>query len=174
MGSHRVGHDWSDLAAAVAASLLAFKDILPAILFSLSTRSFSLSWIIPFSCYVSNNGKKISEQPPSSFPSQSCYKVFFFSHQLLLSPHYFFSPPCSLQDLSFPNRDWTCNLSSESRVLTTGPPGDSLQLCLKLTVLILLQLSPPIYVTVPVKINNDLHIFTSYRQFSIPFYLFFW
>lgn len=99
--------------------------------------------------------------------------ILFYFHQLL-SPFSFFSSPCSLQDLSFPNRDWTCTLSSESRALTTGPPRESLQLSLKLTVLRLLQWSPPLYVTVPVEINNDLHIVTSYRQFSTPFYLFFW
>ena len=29
MGSHRIGHDWSDLAAAAAAAAAAAEDILP-------------------------------------------------------------------------------------------------------------------------------------------------
>ena len=34
--------------------------------------------------------------------------------------------PCDMWDLSFPTRNWTCIPSLQSRFLTTGPPGKSL------------------------------------------------
>ena len=51
-------------------------------------------------------------------PIQIERKMFVFIYLFLITP-------LGLWDLSSPTRDWTCALSCESRVLTTGPPGVS-------------------------------------------------
>lgn len=95
-----------------------FKDILPAILFSLSLLSFSLHWIIPFIYYVSNIRNKINEQSPFFISSTSKVVTkfsFYFIFQVTVSSYLL--TPCNhgLAVLSTP----LCNFFCQDQ---QGPP----------------------------------------------------
>ena len=125
MGSHRVGHDWSDLAAAAAVS-----D-------SLQPHDLEFArFLHPWSSPGKNIGVGCHSLLQGLFPTQGltpgllhCRQILYhLSHQgspvtILLLFYILFLWPRGTWDLSSPTRDW---ILTACKVLTTGPPGKAL------------------------------------------------
>ena len=95
MGSHRVGHDWSDLAAAAAQTVLSHQSFrMVGNLHCLVSSSWSLHCII-FDCFKVPS--LFSHTPKVSIP-RICPQILFFLYSLPYWAHLFpqlaLFPPC--------------------------------------------------------------------------------
>ena len=107
MGSHRVGHDWSDLAVAAAAVMSLLLNMLSRLVITFLPRSQHLliSWL----------------QSPSAMILEPPPKKYIYINKIFL----FLAVPCVLRGLCSLTRDWIGPQQWKLEVLTTEPPGNS-------------------------------------------------